>query len=170
MKDALSIHRLLLEHQTPHEIVRLRHPITSADELPEVLGLPARRCLCTRLYADDRGLRTHRTPESCRIAAIIVTAGMWPCAEAVAGALDVVEVSPASADLVNAATDYAADLVAPLMLPDGIAVLVDERATRPSEVVYTATGEGSTALGIHTLDLFALCAAEPVPGPPTRGP
>ncbi len=164
MKDALSIHRLLLEHQTAHEIVRLPHPITSADELPDVLGLPPARCLCTRLYTSERAAGTHAR----RIAAVIVTAGMWPCTEAVAGALDVAEVSPAPADLVNAATDYTADLVAPLMLPDEIPVLVDERATRPCEVVYTATGEGSTALGIHTLDLFALCAAEPVPGPKTR--
>jgi hypothetical protein len=31
------------------------------------------------------------------------------------------------------------------------------------EVVYTATGEVRTALGIRTLDLFALCPAKPVP-------
>ena len=166
MKDALSIHRLLLEHQTTHEIVRLPHPITSADELPEVLGLPAVRCLCTRLYASQGVPRVHRTAESCRLAAVIVTAGTWPSTGAVAGALDVGEVSPAPPDLVNEATDYPARLIAPLMLSDRISVLIDERATRLTDVVYTATGECSTALGIRTLDLFALCAAVPVPAPP----
>lgn len=157
MKDALSIHRLLLERQTAHEIVRLPRAITSADELPDVLGLPPARCLCTRLYA-------HRTPDERRLAAVIVRAGTWPSTGAIAGALDVVTVSPAPDDLVNEVTDYAADLVAPLMLPDEITVLIDERTARVADdVVYTATGEACTALGIHALDLFALCDAEPVP-------
>ncbi len=161
MQNALSIHRLLLEHQTAHEIVRLPHLITSADELPEVLGLPAVRCLCTRLYAGGDALPLRNR----RLAAVIVTAGTWPSTGSVAGALDVGDVWPAPPDLVNEATDYAAHLIAPLMLPDRIALLIDERATRLTDVVYTATGECSTALGIRTLDLFALCAAVPVPAP-----
>jgi prolyl-tRNA editing enzyme YbaK/EbsC (Cys-tRNA(Pro) deacylase) len=158
MKDALSIHRLLLERQTTHEIVRLPRLIASADELPDVLGLPPGRCLCTRLYA-------HRTQGARRIAAVIVTAGTWPSTGIVAGALDVVAVTHASPDLVNEVTDYADGLVAPLMLPDDVTMLVDERAACVDDVVYTATGEACTALGIHTLDLFALCAAKRVPSP-----
>jgi Cys-tRNA(Pro)/Cys-tRNA(Cys) deacylase len=162
MKDALSIHHLLLERQTAHEIVRLPRHITSADELPEVLGLPARRCLCTRMYA-DRVLTTGN------LAAVIVAAGTWPSPDVVAGALDVLAVWPAPDDLVNEATDYAADLVAPLMLPSDIMMLVDQRVARVDDVVYTATGEACTALGIHTLDLFALCEARPVPIPLVAG-
>jgi prolyl-tRNA editing enzyme YbaK/EbsC (Cys-tRNA(Pro) deacylase) len=158
MKDALSIHRLLLERQTAHEIVRLPHLITSADELPEVLGLPPDRCLCTRLYADA-------ACAGCLLAAVIVPAGTWPASGAVADTLDVEAVAPASADLVNEATDYAADLVAPLMLPDDITTLVDEKVAGGDEVVYTATGEPSTALGIRTPDLFEICGAKPVPIP-----
>lgn len=155
MKDALSIHRLLLERQTTHEIVRLRRPITSADELPEVLDLPAMRCLCTRLYVHQ---------ESGQLTAVIVTAGRRPPMTAVASALGVLAVCPASADLINRATDYAADLVAPLMLPDDITMLVDQQAANLDDIVYTATGEACTALGIHTLDLFELCDAKPAPG------
>jgi prolyl-tRNA editing enzyme YbaK/EbsC (Cys-tRNA(Pro) deacylase) len=153
MKDALSLHRLLLERQTAHEIVRLPCAITSADQLPKVLGLPADRCLCTRVYAD--GTRC--------LAAVIVTAGTWPPESVVAEALDVEAVSPARAALVNEATQYAAELVAPLMLPEDITMLVDQDVADMDEVVYTATGEASTALGIRTLDLFALCPAKPVP-------
>jgi Cys-tRNA(Pro)/Cys-tRNA(Cys) deacylase len=162
MKDALSIHHLLLERQTTHEIVRLPRPITSADELPEVLGLPARRCLCTRVYA-------HRVLATGSLAAVIVAAGTWPSPDVVAGALDVLTVWPAPDDLVNEATDYAADLVAPLMLPSDITMLVDQRVACVDDVVYTATGEACTALGIHTLDLFALCEAKPVPIPLAAG-
>ena len=156
MKDALSIHRLLLEHQTSHEIVRLPRPITCADELPEVLGLPLGRCFCTRMY-------THRTLGVRHFAAVVVTAGAWPSPAAVADALGVLVVRPAPADLINEATDYAAELVAPLMLPPGIVLLVDQQAAGVDDVVYTATGEAWNALGIHTLDLFALCDAKPVP-------
>jgi prolyl-tRNA editing enzyme YbaK/EbsC (Cys-tRNA(Pro) deacylase) len=156
MKDALSIHRLLLERQTAHEIVRLPRGITCADELPEALGLPADRCLCTRLYSDSAdGL----------LAAVIVPAGTWPPETVVAGALNVGSVTPAADDLVNEVTDYTADLVAPLMLPDHITTLVDQKVAGADEVVYTATGESCTALGIRTLDLFALCEAKPVPIP-----
>jgi len=63
MKDALSLHHVLLERQTVHEIIRLPRGISSADELPEVLDLPPGRCLCTRLYA---------RPEECLLAAAIV--------------------------------------------------------------------------------------------------
>jgi prolyl-tRNA editing enzyme YbaK/EbsC (Cys-tRNA(Pro) deacylase) len=153
MKDALSLHRLLLERQTAHEIVRLPRGITSADELPDVLGLPPDRCLCTRVYAD----------RARRLAAVIVTAGTWPPETVVAEALDVDSVGPARADLVNEATEYAADLVAPLMLPEDITVLIDRDVADADEVVYTATGEASTALGIRTLDLLALCPAKPMP-------
>jgi prolyl-tRNA editing enzyme YbaK/EbsC (Cys-tRNA(Pro) deacylase) len=159
MKDALSIHRLLLERQTTHEIVRLRRPITSADELPEVLDLPAKRCFCTRLYV-------HQGSEL--LTAVIVTAGCHPPTSAVASALGVHAVCPAPADLINRATDYAADLVAPLMLPEDITMLVDQRAASVDDIVYTATGEACTALGIHTLDLFELCDAKPAPIPPSK--
>jgi prolyl-tRNA editing enzyme YbaK/EbsC (Cys-tRNA(Pro) deacylase) len=153
MKDALSLHRLLLERQTIHEIVRLPCAITSADELPKVLGLPSDRCLCTRVYTDAAR----------RLAALIVTAGTWPPETVVADALDVAAVAPARADLVNEATEYAAELVAPLLLPEDITMLVDENVADVDEVVYTATGEARTALGIRTLDLLALSPAKPVP-------
>jgi prolyl-tRNA editing enzyme YbaK/EbsC (Cys-tRNA(Pro) deacylase) len=153
MKDALSLHHLLLERQTVHEIVRLPRGISSADELPEVLGLPPGRCLCTRLYA---------RPEECLLAAAIVPAGTWPAQEIVAESLNVATVALAGDDLVNEATGYAADLVAPLMLPEEVTMLVDQSVSGTDEIVYTATGEACTALGIRTWDLFSLCAAKPV--------
>lgn len=158
MKNALSIHRLLLERQTAHEIVRLPRLITSGDDLPDVLGLPPDRCLCTRLYSG-------RTSRTSRVGAMIVMAGTWPSLATVAWALDVMTVVYAPDDLVNEVTDYPADLVSPLMLPDDLTMLVDERTAGLDGVVYTPTGESCTALGIHTLDLFALCGAKPVPRP-----
>ncbi len=164
MKDALAIHRLLLEHQTAHEIVQLPRPITCADELPETLGLPPERCLCVRVYASCGGGGTMPVAaKPCDLIAVLVTAGTRPDADVVADAVAVPAVCPAPCDLINEITDYAADLVAPLLLPAEMPMLVDQRAVSVDEVVYTATGEPCTALGIHTLDLFALCDVKPVP-------
>ena len=164
MKDALSIHRLLLERQTAHEIVRLPRPITCSDELPEALGLPPERCLCTRMYASCSGGGTiSASAKPCDLIAVIVTAGSRPDTDIVARALAVPAVRPAPCDLINEITDYAAELVAPLLLPAEMPMLVDQRAASVDEVVYTATGEPCTALGIHTLDLFALCDVKTAP-------
>lgn len=163
MKDALSIHRLLLEHQTAHEIVRLPRPIAAADELPEVLGLPPARCLCTRVFAACGDGVPAGAAKPCDLIAVIVVAGTRPAAEVVAGALALPAVHPAPACLVNEITDYAAGLVAPLLLPPEMPMLVDQAAASVDDVVYTATGEACTAVGIHTLDLFALCDVKAVP-------
>ncbi|GAA4618052.1 hypothetical protein GCM10023195_80890 [Actinoallomurus liliacearum] len=168
MKDALSIHRLLLERQMAHEIVRLPRHIGSADDLPEVLGLPPSRCLCTRVYLPYEPGRLYTAHHP--LVAVIVTAGTRPAPAAVADALGVPEVRPAPVDLVNEVTDYAAELVAPLLLPAEVTTLVDQRAAHGDEVVYTTTGEAWTALGIHTLDLFTLCDAKPTPIPCTHAP
>ncbi|WP_018654224.1 aminoacyl-tRNA deacylase [Actinomadura flavalba] len=160
MKDALAIHRSLLERQTHHEIVRLPSPIGHADELPRALGLPAVRCLVTRVYACNDVMRGHRF-----LCAVIVPAGFRPHAEAVRLAVGARLIRPARPDIVNRATQYAAGLVCPLLLPASMPVLIDENAVgdRPcDDVVYTATGEASTALGLHVLDLYALSGAKPV--------
>ncbi|MGI8333368.1 aminoacyl-tRNA deacylase [Actinomadura scrupuli] len=160
MKDALAIHRMLLERETLHEIVRLPRAIAHADELPEVLGLPPGRCLATRVYAFSITSSVHRF-----LVAVVVEAGFVPCHESVERALGAHSVRPAPADLVNGETEYAADLVAPLLLPESVKILIDQRIVDvvPEDgVAYTATGEPCTALGIRALDLFTLSGAEPV--------
>ncbi|MBC6456472.1 aminoacyl-tRNA deacylase [Actinomadura sp. HBU206391] len=160
MKDALAIHRMLLERETLHEIVRLPHAVANADELPGA-GLPAHRCLATRVYAFTGSER--RTTGY--LAAVIVSAGSTVGTEAVRQALGARTVRPARADLINTVTEFAAELVCPLMLPESMTVLVDRRLTdrlRDDDVVYTATGEPWTALGIRTFDLLAASGAEPV--------
>lgn len=165
MKDALAIHRMLLERETLHEIVRLPRAIANADELPKVLGLPAKHCLATRVYQVEPG-----TLGDPHLAAVVVTAGIRPKAEALLGPLGAQTVRAAATDAVNASTEYAAELVAPLLLPEDMPVLIEQRiidTLHVDDVVYTATGEPRTALGIRALDLFALCGAKPVDLPPT---
>ncbi|MFG1998232.1 aminoacyl-tRNA deacylase [Spirillospora sp. NPDC048911] len=160
MKDALTIHRALLERETLHEIVRLPLAIAHADELPEALGLPAGRCLVTRVYACNNVHRGERF-----LVGVIVPAGVRPPTERVRLAVGARLIRSARPDLVNAVTEYAAGLVCPLLLPESMPVLIDEETIGGlpvDDVVYTATGEASTALGIRALDLFALSGAKPV--------
>ncbi|MFD0899427.1 aminoacyl-tRNA deacylase [Actinomadura sediminis] len=159
MMDALAIHRALLAWETVHEIVRLPIAIGGADELPRALGLPAGRCLATRVLSCDGHRGTGRF-----LAGAIVPAGDRPPAEAVRRAVGARHARPARPDVINAATEYAADLVCPLLLPDTMRLLIDRRlvdALPPDDVVYTPTGEASTALGIRARSLYELCGAEP---------
>jgi prolyl-tRNA editing enzyme YbaK/EbsC (Cys-tRNA(Pro) deacylase) len=178
MKDALAIHRTLLEHEKPHEIVRLPRAISSADELPRVLGLSPRRCLAVRLFSVRGGGDLHRPRDLHRardlhrregaehaLVAVVVAAGVHPSSEAVRAAAGVPLAVPAPAGVVNAVTDYAAPLVAPLLLPGGVRVLVDRDVldgASPDDSVHTATGEPWTALRLRAGDLLALCSGLPV--------
>ena len=153
MINALTLHHLLIESGTQHEIVHLPRAVSSADQLPEVLRLPTRRCLAVRMY-DVGGVLT----------AVIVRAGSAPSPEALREVTGSRCVKPLRGDLVNSVTGYAAELVAPLALPPGIEVYADEAVVRDVDhdvVVYTATGESCTALGIRLLDLFTLLDAKP---------
>jgi prolyl-tRNA editing enzyme YbaK/EbsC (Cys-tRNA(Pro) deacylase) len=136
MKDALDVHRSLLAREVPHEVVRLPRLVLSADEIPEAMGLPRDRCVAVRLYHCDE-----------RLVAVLVRAGELPHPGAVLAALRGRSLRAAEPDVVNAATDFAASLVSPVLLPPGMPVLADA-CVGHADVVYAATGDGGTVLGI----------------------
>ena len=138
MKDALDVHRSLLAREIPHEIVRLPRLVLSADEIPDVLDLPADRCVAVRLYqADDR------------LVAVIVRAGQLPHPGEVLAAVGARTLRTARAEVVNRITDFPAPLVSPVLLPDEVIVLADA-CVGHADVVYAPTGDGGTVLGIAT--------------------
>lgn len=174
MMDALTLHRLLLDSGVRHEIIHLQGSISSADQLPTVLGLPSRRCLAVRLY-EAGGPGAGQEPG---LVAVIVWAGRVPSIAELEKVSGQRNVRAAAEWVVNEATGYSARLVAPLALPDSVEVYADEDVVASLDynaVVYTATGEARTALGIRLVDLFVLCPAkpaalgvtEPVPAQPT---
>ncbi len=139
---ALDVHRVLLDAGVPHEVVRLRRSVLSADDLPAALGLPAQECVAVRCYVADG-----------RTVAVLMQAGQVPDPVALLDALGVRSARPATAGEVNAATDCAAGLVSPVGLPADVALLADS-ALGAADVVYTAAAEGGVALGIHVRDLL----------------
>ncbi|MFC7387392.1 aminoacyl-tRNA deacylase [Sphaerisporangium rhizosphaerae] len=152
MKDALAIHRRLLSHQIHHEIVRLPRALTCADDLPAILHVDPASCIRVTVY--EVTTRNQREP-----VAVVTTVASPPRPGAVGALLGARRVRPAPAFLVNSATDYAATSVSPLLLPDDLTVLIDERLAEhgdPDALVYTPTGERRTALRLRVLDLLSL--------------
>lgn len=136
MLDALDVHRSLLAREVPHEVVRLPRLVLSADEIPDALELPRARCVTARIYhADDRFVAT------------LVRAGEFPHPGAVLAALGARSLRLAEPAVVNQVTDFAASLVCPVLLPDTVPVLADA-CVGHHDVVYAATGDGGTVLGI----------------------
>src|SRR3954452_8798774 len=158
MLDALDVHRALLAREVPHEVVRLPRMVLSADEIPDVLDLPASRCVAVRLYlADDQPV------------AVIVRAGELPHPGAVLAALGARTLRAARADLVNQITDYAAPLVCPVLLPESMPVLADS-CVGHTDVIYAPTGDGGTALGIASRWLLTASRASVAELCPPRSP
>jgi prolyl-tRNA editing enzyme YbaK/EbsC (Cys-tRNA(Pro) deacylase) len=136
MKDALDVHRSLLAREIPHEIVRLPRLVLTADEIPEAMGLPRERCVAVRLYQADETL-----------VAVVVRAGDLPHPGAVLSALGATSLRSVRPEIVNEVTDFAASLVSPVLLPTDVRVVADA-CVGHHDVVYAATGDGGTALGI----------------------
>lgn len=150
MKGALDLHRELLGRGVSHEIVRLPRMILTADELADALGLPAQACRVVKVFlADDR------------LVGALLPPGQLPSPAALLTATGAEGVRLAPTDVVNAATDYAAGLVAPILLPADMPLFADADL-HADAVVYTPTGDTGTALGIRTRDLLTVSRARVV--------
>ncbi|MEU0564173.1 YbaK/EbsC family protein [Nonomuraea sp. NPDC005983] len=156
MKDALAIHRWLLAHQVHHEIVRLPRPMTCAEELPETISAAPARCVAVTVF--EVATRVGREA----VVAVVSTVADPPPPGAVGALLGARKVRPAPAFLVNSATDYAAGLVSPLLLPQPLPVLIDRRLRPDKEPIFMPTGERHTALTMSALDLLTLVPGKPV--------
>jgi prolyl-tRNA editing enzyme YbaK/EbsC (Cys-tRNA(Pro) deacylase) len=142
VKGPLDISQTLLAAGVPHELVRLPRRIASAHELGDALGVPDEQCLAVRaVEAGDAAWAVGSAP------AVPLSLERL---SAVLGAATIHVLGP---DETSALTGYTAALVAPVALPDGLPLLVDA-VVGEHPVVYTATGDPSTALALRTVDLL----------------
>lgn len=156
MKDALAVHRRLLEREIGHEIVRLRTTALTADDLPGALGVSRDRCVATQLFLTDPGGRA---------TAVLTRPGDHAPMAALRAATGARHLRLAGPYRINALTDFAAGLICPILLPPTIGVFIDRRilARVPgTDIVYTPTGEKRTGLAIAMEDLVASCGAVPI--------
>jgi Cys-tRNA(Pro)/Cys-tRNA(Cys) deacylase len=175
MLGPLDIHQYLLAHDVHHEIVRVPRPAATAGHLAEVLGVPPQRCLAIHpfhamspdgdvlvLLLAPADVRTEPT-QLIDALADLLKEDLGPSAA----------LTLAGADLVSSRTDYIAGHLAPLLLSaDVIVVATQGLVDLGTSVIYTATGDAGTALGIGALDLLALSHARFLPDTarPGRGP
>ena len=151
MRGPIDVTRELLQADVAHEIVHLRRRIDDASELPEVLGLPGTACLAVRFYESDSGM-----------VAALVPADTAAATSALARAAGARRVSLPSPARISELTDFHPSLVPPIGLPVGVRAFADA-ALLDIEVVYAATGDGSTALKIRTEDVLAVTGATLAP-------
>jgi hypothetical protein len=162
MLGPLDIHQYLLAHDVHHEIVRLPRPAASAEHLAEVLGVTPRRCLAIHPFhaltagGDVLVLLLAPADEEPDTATLVMALRdllrdrLGPDAE----------LGIAGAALVSRRTDYIAGHLAPLLLPADV-IVVSTRGVLDlaTSIIYTATGDGGTALGIAATDLLNLSQA-----------
>jgi Cys-tRNA(Pro)/Cys-tRNA(Cys) deacylase len=171
MLGPLDIHQYLLQHDVHHEIVRLPRPAASAEHLAEVLGITPRRCLAIHPF--------HAlTPDGDVLVLLLAPADATPDSTQLIRALGellrdhlgpAVELTVAGADLISSHTDYLAGHLAPLLLPaDVIVVTTSGVVDLATSIIYTATGDGGTALGIGATDLLNLSHAIVLPTADTK--
>jgi prolyl-tRNA editing enzyme YbaK/EbsC (Cys-tRNA(Pro) deacylase) len=151
VRGPLDLTRELLSAEVLHEIVHLRRRIDDAVELPDVLGVPVSSCLAVRLY-DASGL----------VLAAFLPPGAVAATTALARACGAPVVQALPPGRVSAVTDCHPSLVPPVGLPASVAVVADA-FLGDQEVVFTPTGDGSTALKIRAADLLALTGATIAP-------
>jgi Cys-tRNA(Pro)/Cys-tRNA(Cys) deacylase len=166
MLGPLDIHQYLLEHDVHHEIVRLPRPAASAEHLAEVLGVTPRRCLAIHPFHT-------LTADGDVLVVVLAPADEAPTTASLVSALrDLLrdrlgpdaELTVAGAALVSRLTDYIAGHLAPLLLPSDV-IVVSTRGVLDlaTSIIYTATGDGGTALGIAAADLLNLSGAIVLP-------
>jgi len=162
MLGPLDIHQYLLEHDVHHEIVRLPRPAANAEHLAEVLGVTPRRCLAIHpfhaLTAEGDVLVLVMAPADEEVPAATLVLALRELLRDRLG--PDAELSAAGAALVSRRTDYIAGHLAPLLLPPDV-IVVSTRGVLDlaTSIIYTATGDGGTALGIAATDLINLSRA-----------
>lgn len=166
MKGPLDIHQHLLAHDVHHEIVRLRRTAFHASSLTEALGIPGRLCVTAHAY--------HAATVDADLLVVVLAPADTPIDDAemchnLSDALRDRLGGPAfferaGCDLVSSRTDYIASHLCPLLLPPEVIVVAHQSlADLTTAIVYTATGDAGTALGLRALDLLVLTKATVLP-------
>ena len=148
MRTSVDVHNFLLERDVPHELVPIRGRFRSPDRVAAVLGLPPEQVGKVIVYAGNKGpvvvlAPADRDVDLRRVAVAVPTPTLT-------------ELTP---DEVADATDYLAESVPPVGLPDAVLVVMDRRLSE-ADILYFAGGETSTLLKIRPDDLVRAADAK----------
>jgi len=141
MRNSVDVHNFLQERSVAHELVPVRGRFRSPDRIAAVLGLEPEQVGKVVILGASRGL-----------VAVLVPSNREPDLRRVAVAVPTPTLRELSTDEVTDATDFLAEAVPPVGLPDGTRAIMDHGLAE-QEVLYFSGGEGSTLLKIRPEDL-----------------
>ncbi len=141
MRTSVDVHNFLLERDVPHELVPVRGRLRSLERAAAVLGLPPDQVGKVVVLEGSRGL-----------VVALVAADREPDLRRVAVAAPTPTLAFLTPEEIEQATDYLAEAVPPVGLPDSTRVIIDRRLAE-QEILYFAGGESSTLLKIRPDDL-----------------
>ena len=148
MRNSVDVHNFLLERSVPHELVPVRGRFRSADRIAAVLGLEPEQVGRVVVLSARKGL-----------VAVLIPSNAEPDLRRIAVAVPTPTLRELTADEVTDATDFLAEAVPPVGLPEGTRAIMDHGLSG-QEVLYFAGGEGSTLLKIRPGDLQAAVDAK----------
>jgi Cys-tRNA(Pro)/Cys-tRNA(Cys) deacylase len=148
MRTSVDVHNYLLERDVPHELVPVRGRLRSPERMAAVLGLPPEQVGRVAVLEGSKSL-----------VAVLVPADREPDLRRVAVAAPTPTLVELTADQVAESTDYLAEAVPPVGLPNGTRVIID-RTLVEQEILYFAGGEPSTMLKIRPADLVRAADAK----------
>lgn len=141
MRNSVDVHNFLLERQVPHELVPVRGRFRSADNIAAVLGLEPEQVGKVVILGASKGL-----------VAVLIPSNTEPDMRRVAIAVPAPTLEALSSDEITDATQYLAESVPPVGLPEGTKAIMDGGLAE-QEILYFAGGESSTLLKIRPNDL-----------------
>jgi Cys-tRNA(Pro)/Cys-tRNA(Cys) deacylase len=141
MRNSVDVHNFLLERQVPHELVPVRGRFRSPEKIAAVLGLEPEQVGKVVILGASKGL-----------VAVLLQSNSEPDMRRVAVAAPTPTLQQLTSDEVTDATDYLAESVPPVGLPEGTRAIMDHGLAE-QEVLYFAGGESSTLLKIRPDDL-----------------
>jgi prolyl-tRNA editing enzyme YbaK/EbsC (Cys-tRNA(Pro) deacylase) len=148
VRTSVDVHNFLIEREVPHEVFSARGRLRTPERLAAVLDLPQ----------DEVGkVVVFEGPK--RAVAAVVPAGTDPDVGKVRRAAGDKELARASDERASELTEYLAESIPPVGLPNGFAVVVDRSLDRDA-VLYFSGGEARSVLKIRGGDLVKAARAK----------
>jgi prolyl-tRNA editing enzyme YbaK/EbsC (Cys-tRNA(Pro) deacylase) len=148
VRTSVDVHNFLIEREVPHEVFSARGRLRTPERLAAVLDLPL----------DEVGkVIVFEGPDSAVVA--VVPAGTSPDVTKVRRAAGDRELTPASDERASELTEYLAESIPPVGLPNGFDIVVDRSLDRDT-VLYFSGGEARSVLKIRGRDLVRAARAK----------
>jgi Ala-tRNA(Pro) deacylase len=143
VRTSVDVHNYLIEREVPHEVFSARGRLRSPERLAAVLDLPPDQVGKVVVFEGPKAT-----------VAAVVPAGTAPDVGKVRRAAGNKHLSPATDDRASELTEYLAESVPPVGLPDGFDLVVDRSLDR-DDVLYFPGGEARSVLKIRGRDLVS---------------